>query len=109
MGTSGSVGGGEETISREADTAPRRRPNHPATMGFSHAARSLRVRSVRRWIRSSRSRSPLALSASGLIAGENEENFSPVSRLTACRDRKANPRKVNEVCSCSPRRLLSLQ
>ncbi len=26
MGTSGSGGGGEETISRKADTAPRRRP-----------------------------------------------------------------------------------
>jgi hypothetical protein len=49
------------------------------------------------------------LSASGLIAGENEANCSPILRLIASRGRKANPRKVKEMCSCSPRRLLSLQ
>ena len=38
-------------------------------MGFSHRARSSSVRSVRRWIRIARSSAPLALSASGLIAG----------------------------------------
>src|SRR4051794_16407971 len=38
-------------------------------MGFSHRARSSSDRSVRRWIRIARSSAPLALSASGLIAG----------------------------------------
>jgi hypothetical protein len=105
---SGSAGGGEETISRKADTAPRRRPNHPATMGFSHRARASNDRSVRRCIRSLRRSAPLALSASGLIAGENDVKHTPSLRR-APRGRKANPRKENEVCSCTPRRLLSLQ
>ncbi len=48
----------------------------------------------------------MALSASGLIAGENEVKRLPVLLLTASRGRKANPRKVNWVCSCSARRLL---
>jgi hypothetical protein len=108
MGMSGSAGGGEETISRKADTAPRRRPNHPAVMGFSHSARSSSVRSVRRWIRILRSRSLLALSASVLIAGKNPVKFRPFLPR-APRARKVNPRKVNEVCSWSPRRLPSLQ
>ena len=74
-------------------------------MGFSHRARSSSDRLVCLWIRSSRSRSLLALSASGLIAGKNDVNFLPSLRR-ASRGRKAYPRKVNEVCSCSPRRLL---
>src|SRR5450631_4796723 len=71
-------------------------------MGFSHSARSSTDRSVCRWIRSSRSRALLALSASGLIAGRNELKCVPLLPLIASRARKAYPRKVNEVCSCSP-------
>ena len=67
-------------------------------MGFSHSARSLSVRSVRRWIRISRSRALLALSACGLIAGRKPVKFRPL--LRAPRVLKAYPRKVNEVCSC---------
>src|SRR5918997_1127140 len=50
-----------------------------------------------------RSSAPLALSASGLIAGKNPVKFRPLL-LRAPRARKAYPRKVNEVCSCSARR-----
>ena len=51
----------------------------------------------------------MALSASGLIAGENEVKCAPVLPLIASRGRKAYPRKVKEMCSWWPRRLLSLQ
>src|SRR6516225_5023372 len=61
-------------------------------MGFSHRARASNDRSVRRWIRSSRRSAPLALSASGLIAGENDVKHTPSLRRAA-RGRKANPRK----------------
>ena len=48
MGMSGSVGGGEETISRKADPAPRRRPNHPRTIWLIHAASSFNDSDVQR-------------------------------------------------------------
>ena len=70
-------------------------------MGFSHRARASNDGSVRRCIRSLRRSEPLALSASGLIAGENDVKHTPSLRR-APRGRKANPRKENEVCSCSP-------
>jgi hypothetical protein len=54
---------------------------------------------VRRCIRSPRSLAPLAVSASGLIAGENEVKCAPLPLLIASRGRKANPRKVKEMCS----------
>src|SRR3954447_3979855 len=78
-------------------------------MGFSHRARSFSDRLVRRWIRSSRSLALLAFSASVLIAGKNEVKRLPSVLFLAVRGRNVNPRKVNEVCSCSARRLLSLQ
>ena len=105
---SGSAGGSGKRTGGNADTAPRLDPDHPETMGFSHRARASNDRSVRRCIRSLRRSAPLALSASGLIAGENDVKHTPSLRR-APRGRKANPRKENEVCSCSPRRLLSLQ
>ena len=50
----------------------------------------------------------LAFSASVLIAGWKLVKYPPpVAR--AFRARKVNPRKVKLVCSCSPRRLPSLQ
>jgi len=43
-----------------------------------------------------------------LIAGWKElNNVPPLSR--APRWRKVNPKKLNSVCSCDPRRFLSLQ
>jgi hypothetical protein len=53
-------------------------------MGFSHFARSSSDRSVRRWIRSSRSRAFLAFSASGLIAGKKPVKFRPLLRAPPC-------------------------
>src|SRR3954451_18886526 len=53
-------------------------------MGFSHRARSSSDRSVRRWIRSSRSRALLALSASGLMAGKKPVKFRPLLRAPPC-------------------------
>src|SRR5205807_9597351 len=47
-------------------------------MGFIHRARSSRNKSVRRWIRMERSSTPLALSASVLIAGKNLTKYRPV-------------------------------
>ena len=102
-------GGCEETISRKADMAPRSRPHHPDTTGFSHRARSSGDRSVRRWIRVRRSSTPLAFSASGLIAGRNPVNARPLLVPRAPRARNVYPRKVTEVCSCSPRRRPSSQ
>ena len=48
MRKSGSAGGGEETISRKADTAPRRRPIQPWSWRLNISARSVRVLSERR-------------------------------------------------------------
>ncbi len=42
----------------------------------------------------------MALSASGLIAGNNDVN-DPPRFARASRARKGYPRNVNEVCSCS--------
>jgi hypothetical protein len=46
--------------------------------------------------------------ASLLTAGRNEVNFFPFLPRAA-RARKVNPKNVNEVCSCEPRRVPSLQ
>jgi hypothetical protein len=78
-------------------------------MHFSHSAGSSSDRFVCLWIRISRSRSLLAMSASRLIPGKNEVKPRPFLLLIAPRPRKANPRNVKETCSWSPRRLLSLQ
>jgi hypothetical protein len=72
--------------------ATRSRTSSPATMGFSHRARASSDRSVRRWIRILRSSAPLALGASGLIAGKNPVKCRPFL-LRAPRPRKAYPRR----------------
>ena len=63
---------------------------------------------VRRCSRHDRTSALILFRASLLTAGRNEVNFFPFLPRAA-RARKVNPKKVNDVCSCEPRRCPSLQ
>jgi hypothetical protein len=67
---SGSAGGGEETTSRKADTAPRRRPNQPRTTGLIARAMSARDCPLHRCSRQRLILRRIAFAASSATAGQ---------------------------------------
>ena len=95
---SGSAGGGEETISRKADTAPRRRPNQPWSWRLNISARSVRVLSDRRATRQRRISRRSRVFASPDTAGEKFTKCFPYL-LFDSRGRNVYERKSNDVCS----------
>src|SRR6202030_3572788 len=78
------------------------------TFGLIQRAMSADVIPVCRCSRQDRTSALIFFRASLLIAGRNEVNCTPSARC-ARRGRNVNPKNVNDVCSCEPRRLLSLQ